>query len=225
MYVNLSCGGFETDTHQRCYMCINGNNALMKCYNFPRSLCSNCIIVKGSSNSNAVFFCYDCHNRFFRSQPYKVNILCLMAFSNLTALQFYVHKNNIPPTVEGCLNPVTFHSHPDSFLKINGHFQMTLSSQVDTTRLNIIHFHLSSVKVEGSPAKILADYMSALLPAEALTYREVAFDLSTDKLVYDHKDKIEKDVQDLIGEWQVYFTHLSSLSHLAAAQPPGPSYS
>jgi hypothetical protein len=60
-----------------------------------------------------------------------------------------------------------------------GQFQMTAQSLVCNEDLMIIHFVPAGMKIRGSPAKILSEYMAAWLSPNALLYQEIQYDLSS----------------------------------------------
>jgi hypothetical protein len=86
--------------------------------------------------------------------------------------------------VDEKLNAAAFYSATTTPLKVNGRFQMTTQSLPSHEPLVIIHFSLAGMQVAGSPAKILAEYMSAFLSSDHLKYQEITFDLSTDASSY-----------------------------------------
>jgi hypothetical protein len=85
-------------------------------------------------------------------------------------------------------------------MKIKGQFQMTARSQVINTRLVILHFYLSGLPLNGSPAKILSEYMSAFLYQEVLITRDISFDLSSDMLISEHANQIQQ-IREMIDQW------------------------
>ena len=201
MYVLFRCCRTRTNVPQHCYMCLNGNKSLIICYNCPCTLCSNCITIPAFPSSNLVFFCLNCHERFFASQPYKVRVLCSNSPSDLNNAQgLHFCDTTIPPTVDGDINVAAFRPVHDQGVKIKGHFQTTAQSQVINTKLVIVHFYLSGLRLNGSPAKILSEYMSAFLDQEVLVNREISFDLSSDMLISEHANRIQNNVREIIDQ-------------------------
>jgi hypothetical protein len=78
---------------------------------------------------------------------------------------------------------------------------MTARSQVINTKLVILHFYLSGLQFNGSPAKILSEYMSAFLDQEALVNRDISFDLSSDLLISEHANQIQQNIREVIDQW------------------------
>jgi hypothetical protein len=203
MYVLFHFCRARTNVSQHCYMCLNGvNKSAINCHNCPRTLCSNCITIPPYSSSNLVFFCLNCHQQFFTSQPYKVRVLCSNSPADLNNAQgLYFQSTTIPPTVDGNINLAAFRPVHDQGVKIKGHFQMTARCQVINTKLLIVHFYLSGLRLNGSPAKILSEYMSAFLDQGVLVNREISFDLSSDMLISEHANQIQKNVTEIMDQW------------------------
>jgi hypothetical protein len=102
--------------------------------------------------------------------------------------------------MDGTINVAAFRPIHDQGVKIKGRFQMTARCQVINTKLLIVHFYLSGMRLNGSPAKILSEYMSAFLDHGVLVYREIPFDLSSDMLISEHASQVQKNIRDTMAQ-------------------------
>jgi hypothetical protein len=107
----------------------------------------------------------------------------------------------MPAMVDGNPNAAALSPFHGSVLKVKGHFPMAAKAQVINEGLTIINLHLSGLQLDGSPAKILFEYMSAFLTPLDLVYKEIAFDLPTDVLVSDKTNWTQTDTRDGIYSW------------------------
>lgn len=85
---------------------------------------------------------------------------------------------------EGVLGP-----NPESWtpalkepLVVQADYQLTATSQVVSESLVLLHFILSNIRPQGNPARTASELLTAFLPDESFMYKEIIFDLTTDKL-------------------------------------------
>jgi hypothetical protein len=92
-------------------------------------------------------------------------------------------------------------------LDILGDYQMTSSSQVLGTNLLILHFALSGLDTAGNPAGLVYSFLQSFIPNARLSYREVRFDLSSDKDVFCHHENMAELQRALEGCVIIYLVH------------------
>ena len=85
---------------------------------------------------------------------------------------------NGPAQVNGSIDPTTHVPATASPIRIAGSFQMHARSQVSNDTLVILHFVLAGTSHTGTPANVLASYMSSFLSEPRLHFTEVEFDLA-----------------------------------------------
>lgn len=71
-------------------------------------------------------------------------------------------------------------------MKVQGHFQMTSRSQVNTDTLLVLHFILQSIDGMGSPAHLLYQYMQGFIRPSQVVYEEMVFNMETQEQVINH---------------------------------------
>ena len=82
-------------------------------------------------------------------------------------------------------------------LRVHGQFQMSSQCQVSSEELVILHFILESLDRQGTPARLLHNYMQAFVPHESLTWEEVIFNLGDEEQLADHRNAMAKMAQRL----------------------------
>jgi hypothetical protein len=95
-------------------------------------------------------------------------------------------------------------------LDILGDYQMTSSSQVLGSPLLILHFALSGLETAGNPAGLVYSFLQSFTSAARLGYREVRFDLSSDKDVVCHHENMAELQRALEGYIIIYLVCLNS---------------
>jgi hypothetical protein len=63
----------------------------------------------------------------------------------------------------------------------------------------ILHFVLVSINSKGNPASLIAEMLGGFLAEATLAYKEIVFDLATDRLVRDHTEAMTTLVRTLEG--------------------------
>jgi hypothetical protein len=79
---------------------------------------------------------------------------------------------------------------PDTPLLIGGDYQLTASSQVLADPLLIFHFILVSISRDGNPARVISELLKGFMLADSFVYKEVVFDLATDKQTLEYTNAI-----------------------------------
>jgi len=85
----------------------------------------------------------------------------------------------------------------DNPMKVQGQFQMTSRSQVNTDNLLVFHFILQSIESIGSPPSLLYHYMQGLIRPGAMIYEEIVFNMGTHEQVINHGRAVNDIVQRL----------------------------
>jgi hypothetical protein len=83
-------------------------------------------------------------------------------------------------------------------MPVKGEYQMTARSQIVDDPLLLLHFILSTIKPDGNPARFISDLMSLYLPGDSFMYREIIFDMTTDRAMAQHAAKMGNLVQDVV---------------------------
>jgi hypothetical protein len=84
-------------------------------------------------------------------------------------------------------------------LDILGDYQMTSSSQVLGTHLLILHFALSGLDTAGNPVGLVYSFLQSFISDARLGYREVRFDLSSEKDILCHHENMAELQKALEG--------------------------
>jgi hypothetical protein len=102
--------------------------------------------------------------------------------------------------IDGKINKKALNPLQPLPIKVNGRFQTTANSTVCNEGLAIIHLLPAGTKAAGSPPKILAEYISAIIGDDALFYKEILFDFSSDTSVRLHADQMKNIVNTMVEE-------------------------
>lgn len=97
---------------------------------------------------------------------------------------------NGPAYIGSSLNPTAHVPATTSPAQIAHSFQMHAHSQVSNDTVLILHFVLSGTSHAGTPANVLAAYMSSFLGESTLEFAEVEFDLSDDSNFEPHAKRV-----------------------------------
>jgi hypothetical protein len=81
---------------------------------------------------------------------------------------------------------------------VKGDFQLTSASHILDTPLLILHFALEGIRILGSPARHIHNYLEGFL-SERCHYHEIFFDFDTTKAVAAHGSRMVKLVTELQG--------------------------
>ena len=74
---------------------------------------------------------------------------------------------------------------------------MTAKSHVINTPLLVVHFILSSISPDGSPARFISETMATYLTVDTFRYEEIKFDFTNDGQVDKHDNKMARFVRDV----------------------------
>ena len=85
----------------------------------------------------------------------------------------------------------------DSPMKIQGQFQMTSQSQVNTGALLVFHFILQSLEATGSPPHLLYQFMQSFICPSEIIYEEIVFNMETYDKVISHGCAVNDMVKQL----------------------------
>ena len=108
---------------------------------------------------------------------------------------FYIRSNTSLLEIAGKLNPAALRPLEAAPLKVTGNFQMTAHSQVIYEGTTILHLLSEGINASGSPARIMAEHLSAALGPEDFLFEEIRFNLSTPALVCSHGHRLREIVK------------------------------
>jgi hypothetical protein len=117
---------------------------------------------------------------------------------------------NTPADINNSLDPMAHLPAVSSPVRITTSFQMHAHSEVSNDTLTILHFVLSGTPNAGTPAKVLASYMSSFLSESTLQFEEVEFDFTDPADIEPHA----KRVAELYRQFQYVLFIANSLSYL-----------
>lgn len=163
------------------------------CDRCPRVVCSSHIILPpGAHVEDAVFVCVACHIGVFPpATPYFVSTYPnSLACTRADTLQQGFYRGPHSALRQPAASWIPALSGP---LKFQGKYQTTSRSQVLHDPLLVINFVLASIKPTGSPARVMAELLKGVL-GDALSFHEIRFDFSTDKLVAEHARSMKQFV-------------------------------
>ena len=155
------------------------------------------VLPPGADVKGAIFACVVCHMQASetRSTPYYVRShdLFIVALNYLLLVFGQGFYRGAPATLQGPIKSwVPALEHP---LKFQGIHQMTAKSQVLSSPILILNLILSSIDPVGSPSRIVSEVMKPFV--DVLQYREIVFDLGSNKLVDEHGRAMARLVHQL----------------------------